>query len=51
MTGSPIPQHDDEDPRERELSRRSGTPTLGIWNVLGLIALLGILVYVVSAIL
>ncbi|RZJ30867.1 MAG: LPXTG cell wall anchor domain-containing protein [Brevundimonas sp.] len=39
----------DQDPRERDLRRRTGSPETSLWLVLGGIALLGGLVYVVSA--
>ena len=40
----------DQNPRERDLSR-SDTPAVSLWLVLGAIALLGAVVYVVSAML
>ena len=40
----------DQDPRERDLERRSDAPAISPWLVIGLIALLGAAVYVVSAI-
>lgn len=49
---APDPVHDDTpDPRERDLSRRSATPAVGAWVILGLILIAGAVVYVVSAIL
>ena len=42
---------DDRDPRERELGRRSGQPTASPWLVIGLILMLGAVVYVISAVL
>jgi hypothetical protein len=40
---------DDRDPREADLSRRSQAPAISPWLVIGVIGLLGGLVYVVSA--
>lgn len=40
----------DQDPRERDLERRSDAPAISPWLVIGVIVLLGIGVYVVSAI-
>ena len=42
---------DDQDPRERELGRRSDGPAVSPWLVIGSIALLGLAVYVISAVL
>ena len=42
---------EDRDPRERDLSRRSNAPAVSPWLVIGVIALIGALVYVVSAML
>lgn len=39
----------DKDPRERDLERRSDAPAVSPWVVLGLIGMLGAVVYVVSA--
>lgn len=39
----------DRDPREQDLSRRSGAPAVSPWLVLGAIGLLGLVVYVASA--
>lgn len=39
----------DRDPRERGLERRSAGPALSPWLVIGGIALLAVVVYVVSA--
>lgn len=41
---------DDRDPRELELSRRSNAPAVSLWLVIGGIAMLGVLVYVVLAV-
>lgn len=38
------------DPEDEELDRRSRAPALGPWVVLGLIALVALAVYVVSAV-
>ena len=42
---------DDRDPRERELGRRSDGPAVSPWLVIGSILLLGVAVYVISAVL
>ncbi|MGV8929877.1 MAG: hypothetical protein ACOH1E_08990 [Brevundimonas sp.] len=42
---------DDRDPRERELGRRSEEPAVSPWLVIGLILMLGAVVYVISAVL
>ena len=39
----------DQDPRERDLERRSDAPAISPWLVIGAIALLGVGVYVFSA--
>lgn len=41
---------DDRDPRERELGRRSDGPAVSLWLVIGSVMLLGVLVYVMSAV-
>jgi hypothetical protein len=41
----------DRDPRERDLSRRSAAPAVSLWLVVGAIGLLGLIVYVASALL
>lgn len=41
---------DDRDPRERELGRRSEGPAVSLWLVVGSVMLLGVLVYVMSAV-
>lgn len=40
----------DQDPRERGLERRSDTPAVSPWVVIGAIVMLGALVYVISAV-
>jgi hypothetical protein len=42
---------DDRDPRERDLARRSNAPAVSPWLIIGVIALLGAGVYVLSAVL
>jgi len=42
---------EDRSPREKDLSRRSDTPAISPWLIIWVIAMLGVLVYVVSAIL
>ena len=39
----------DKDPRERGLERRAGSPSVSPWLVVGVIVLLGAIVYVISA--
>ncbi|WP_426042351.1 hypothetical protein [Brevundimonas sp. TWP2-3-4b1] len=46
-----IPHRDEENPNERELSRRSGDSAVGVWVILVLIFMLAAVVYVVSALL
>ena len=46
-----IPPRDEENPNERELSRRGGSSSVGIWVIVALIFMLAALVYVVSALL
>jgi len=41
----------ERDPRERDLQRRADAPAISPWLVIGGIVLLGVLVYVVSAML
>ena len=41
----------DENPRERGLRERSDAPAVSPWVIVGGIAMLGVLVYVVSALL
>ena len=50
MTDENIPPRDEEDPRERELERRSDGPAVSPWLVIGSILLLGVAVYVFSAV-
>ncbi|MBU1346358.1 MAG: hypothetical protein KKA16_05330 [Alphaproteobacteria bacterium] len=46
------PREDDTpDPRERDLSRRSQNPSVGVWVVLALLLIAAAGVYVLSAIL
>jgi hypothetical protein len=45
------PAGTEPDPRERDLSRRSQSPAVSPWLIIGAIALLGVIVYVVSAML
>lgn len=40
---------DERDPRERDLSRRSAAPAVSPWLVVGIVFLLGAIVYVASA--
>lgn len=51
MADAPGTDPQDQDPRERDLSRRSGDGAVSPWLVIGLIALLGLGVYAVSAML
>ena len=51
MNDDRIPSHDEENPDERELSRRSGNTPLGPWVIIGLICMLGAVVYLVSGLL
>lgn len=41
---------EDQNPRERDLGRRSGAPAVSPWLVIGVIILLGVAVYVISAV-
>lgn len=43
------PDDDTPDPRERDLSRRSGAPSVGIWLIIALILMAAALVYFLSA--
>lgn len=49
MSHNDIPPRDDEDPRERELSRRSATPALSLWLIIGLLIMLGFGAYALFA--
>lgn len=51
MPSEPPPEDDTpaDEAEERELARRSNNPALSPWLVLGLILMLGVGVYVVSA--
>ena len=49
MADAPETDPDDRDPRERDLSRRSEGGAVNLWLVIGLIVLLGVVVYAVSA--
>ena len=51
MNDERMPPRDDDDPQERDLSRRSNTPAVSLWLVVFLIAMLAAVVYVVSAVL
>ena len=51
MSNAPLPPRDENDPAERELSRRSHNPSLGIWTIVGGLILLGLVIYAVSAVL
>ncbi len=39
----------DRDPRDREMERRSAAPSNSLWLIIGVILLMGIGVYVLSA--
>ena len=39
----------DQDPAERDLERRSSAPAVSPWLIIGLILMLGVVVYVISA--
>lgn len=41
----------DQSPQERELGRRSAAPSVSLWLVIGVILLIGVGVYALSAIL
>lgn len=51
MNDQPIPPREEEDPRERDLARRSNAPAVNPWLIVALIALLGAMAYVASALL
>ena len=42
---------EDQDPRERDLSRRSRSPAVSPWLIIGVILLAGVVAYVGSALL
>jgi len=44
----PEREDDTPDPRQANLSRRAASPSAGIWLVIGLLLILGALVYAVS---
>ena len=46
---APLPDRNDVDPRETQLSRRSNAPAVSLWVILIMIVILGALAYVVSA--
>jgi len=51
MSDPPHTDPADQDPRERDLARRSGGPAISLWLVIGVIVLLALAVYVISAVL
>lgn len=51
MADPPDVDPDDRDPEEVDLERRSDMPALSPWLIIGLIAMLGVIVYAVSALL
>jgi hypothetical protein len=51
MADPPGTEPEDRDPDEAELERRSDAPAVSPWLIIGLILMLGALVYVVSAML
>jgi len=51
MNDHPIPPRETDDPRESELARRSQGAAVNPWLIVALIAMLGGVVYVVSALL
>jgi hypothetical protein len=51
MSDERMPPRESDDPRERDLSRRSNNPSVSIWLILMAIGLLGAVVYVASAVL
>ncbi len=51
MNDEHMPPREDDDPRERDLSRRSNTPAVSLWLVVFLMVMLAAVVYVISAVL
>ena len=51
MADPPGTEPEDRDPYEENLSRRSDTPAISPWLIVGLILMLGVVVYAVSAML
>lgn len=51
MADAPGTEPEDRDPYEENLSRRSDTPAISPWLIAGLILMLGVVVYAVSAML
>lgn len=49
MADPPYTDPADKDPRERGLERRSNAPAVSPWLVIGVILLLGAVIYAVSA--
>lgn len=49
MADPPDTDPADRDPRERDLERRADNPSVSPWLVVGVIVLLGAIVYVISA--
>lgn len=48
---APLPNRNDLDPRDTQLSRRSNAPAVSLWVILIIIVILGALAYVISALL
>ncbi|HEX8470662.1 MAG TPA: hypothetical protein VF633_06080 [Brevundimonas sp.] len=51
MADAPGTEPEDRDPYEENLSRRSEAPAVSPWLIIGLIVMLGVVVYAVSAML
>lgn len=51
MADPPDVDPEDRDPEEVDLERRAAMPVLSPWLILGVIAMLGVVVYAVSAVL
>ena len=51
MADAPGTEPEDRDPSEENLSRRSEAPAISPWLIVGLILMLGVVVYAVSAML